>query len=189
MSDPFSDEGASAAGQFIEAVHTEAAGPVLEQARDVGAQSVWSNPENDPNERESIAEKPDVPTPKSEGAVEIPNWQEGAIPPPDRTPISVDPTGATNAGDPGDGPNEFGYQVTAPDAAAPYTLAVNGVSTISLSDEFSLEAIETALNETSGPVGLDVSGDASQYHVSSDTAFELTGDGATVEAWPEVPEA
>jgi hypothetical protein len=67
------------------------------------------------------------------------------------------------------------------EASAPYTLAVDGVSTTILTTESTLEEIEIALNETSQPVGLDVAGDTStSYSVSTDTPAVLTGNGANV---------
>jgi hypothetical protein len=63
-----------------------------------------------------------------------------------------------------------------------YTLAVDGASTTPLTTASTLQEIESALNETSGPVGLDVAGDpATSIQVSTDTPAELTASGlATV---------
>jgi hypothetical protein len=71
-----------------------------------------------------------------------------------------------------------------------YTLAVDGVSTTTLTLASTREEIESALNETSGPVGLDVVGEGAQFSVSTDTPAELTSDaGATVTVTdPEVVE-
>ena len=76
------------------------------------------------------------------------------------------------------------------DVTADYTLAVDGVSTTQLTLASTRAEIEAALNETSGPVGLDVLGEGAEFSVSTDTAAELTSDaGATVTVTaPEVPE-
>ena len=68
------------------------------------------------------------------------------------------------------------------DVTGDYTLAVDGVSTTPLTPTSTLAEIESALNETSGPVGLDVTGDpATVISVSTDTPAELTATGgATV---------
>lgn len=80
----------------------------------------------------------------------------------------------------------LGWDVT---VSGPYTLAVDGVSTTELTPTSTLSEIESALNETSGPVGLDVAGDAaSTFSVSTDTPAELTGSGAEVTVTQEVPE-
>jgi len=102
----------------------------------------------------------------------------------------VSPTGPIYAGasDVDEPPLALGWDV---EASAPYTLAVDGVSTTILTPDSTLEEIEAALNETSGPVGLDVDGDTStSYSVSTDTPAKLTGNGAnvTVTAVPPDPE-
>jgi hypothetical protein len=62
-----------------------------------------------------------------------------------------------------------------------YTLAVDGASTTQLTLASTREEIEAALNETSGPVGLDVVGEGASFAVSTDTPAELTASGlATV---------
>jgi hypothetical protein len=80
----------------------------------------------------------------------------------------------------------LGWDVT---VSGPYTLAVDGVSTTELTPTSTLSEIESALNETSGPVGLDVAGDpASTFSVSTDTPAELTGSGAEVTVTVPEPE-
>jgi hypothetical protein len=76
------------------------------------------------------------------------------------------------------------------DVTSDYTLAVDGVATTQLTLDSTREEIEAALNETSGPVGLDVVGEGSQFAVSTDTPAEMTGSGgATVTVTqPETPE-
>jgi HeH/LEM domain len=75
-------------------------------------------------------------------------------------------------------------------ASGPYTLAVDGVSTTQLTETSTVEEIETALNETSGPVGLDVAGDPTAFSVSTDTPATLTASGdATVTVTESAPAA
>ena len=66
------------------------------------------------------------------------------------------------------------------DVTADYTLAVDGVETTTLTLDSTREEIEVALNETSGPVGLDVVGEGSQFSVSTDTPAEMTATGGAV---------
>jgi len=75
------------------------------------------------------------------------------------------------------------------DVTADYTLAVDGVSTTQLTLDSTREEIEAALNETSGPVGLDVVGEGAQFSVSTDTAAEMTASGGAVVTvtQPETP--
>ncbi len=67
-------------------------------------------------------------------------------------------------------------------ATADYKLAVDGVETTTLTTTSTVAEIESALNATSGPVGLDVAGSSTSYGVSTDTAARLTATGGAAVA-------
>jgi hypothetical protein len=120
------------------------------------------------------------PTVEALGAVTVPTWTDPENAPTERASIAEDPTGESNSDGGGEPASDLalGWDVS---VSGPYTLSVDDVPTTQLDTTSTLQEIEVALNETSGPVGLDVSGDpASTFSVSTDTPAKLTGNGATV---------
>jgi hypothetical protein len=160
----------------------------------------FSDEKNSPVNRKSLAqERSEASRAGTAKEVEpepvesFPIWTDPENAPTERASVADDPTGESNTdlgGEGGEGEvvdGALGWDVTV--SGGPYTLSVDGVATTELSEASTLAEIETALNETSGPVGLDVSGDpASVFSVSTDTPAELTASGAATVEVTQVPE-
>ena len=95
--------------------------------------------------------------------------------------VRVSISSSAGAGKPESTLDDFQVTDLGPLAPVEYTLAMDGTDTATLTSASTLAEIESALNATTVPVGLAVSGDpAATYEVGVDTVAELTASGGAV---------